>query len=544
MMRALEIIFSNLAALTAVTVGIVLTALICGISKRSGRKALAIILCVILLLHLVVFLHVTLAYVNFPYEGKSVVEGVTLYNSMRYLEGEQPYHPPDELPFRSLVYPPVHEMALAGVVGLLGPSLYGARLFSLLCALGTALVAGLAVWRRTRNPLASIFGGMFFICCYGIGGLWLEQVRNDALLAFLVLLGLYAAEAPVGRARAPVVGGVVLLLALYTKQTAIFAPAAVFICLWLRSRRNAIKWAAGLATAALAGFIVMEVWSKGWFSFYILKVPASVGIDLRNFRWASAFFEGTWITIWGALLFALPGLAAFIRGMRYLAPEARRHEDVNHQKDNADDGAEQSVLWTVAFLLALPLCLLQSVKWGAALNAFVSLTPIMAVLAGLSLHGLLRRFREREWVCIGILAIATMQVGDIYYTPILPRPIDFASQERIAQLVRAAPGDVFVSVFSSQAYFNRKEYFGDNVPIGDLERAKLWRGGELIEKTERGEFALMILRPAVEPADLARAVRENYVPVERIDMRGGVGRWPYMDAYVPKARPWRPVKEP
>jgi len=42
-----------------------------------------------------------------------------------------------------------------------------------------------------------------------------------------------------------------------------------------------------------------------------------------------------------------------------------------------------------------------------------------------------------------------------------------------AQPVPVAPGDLFVWVFSSQAYLNRKEYFGDNVPIRDLAQGGL-----------------------------------------------------------------------
>ena len=48
---------------------------------------------------------------------------IASYNGARYLHGEQPYRPPTELPFRSLVYPPAHEMSLAAVFAVFGPSL-------------------------------------------------------------------------------------------------------------------------------------------------------------------------------------------------------------------------------------------------------------------------------------------------------------------------------------------------------------------------------------------------------------------------------------
>ena len=78
MLQAIRTIFFNLPALTGCAIALVLAALICGAGMRWGGKMLRAILIVVLLLHVAVFLNATLAYVSFPYEGKSVVEGVTL----------------------------------------------------------------------------------------------------------------------------------------------------------------------------------------------------------------------------------------------------------------------------------------------------------------------------------------------------------------------------------------------------------------------------------------------------------------------------------
>jgi len=526
MMRVIHAVFFNLPALAAMATALVLTAAALGVGMRRAMWCLTILLLVVLALHVTVFFSAALAYVNFPYEGKSVVEGVSLYNAMSYLQGEQPYRPPEEAPFRSLVYPPVHELALAGAVGALGPGLGAARLFSLLCVLATCVAAALVVWRHTRNPLATAFGGLFFLCCYGICGHWMEQVRNDALLAFLLVLGLHLAERAGARGRLPVGGGIILLLALYTKQTAALAPMAVAVWLWFRCRRHALIWSAGFVAAALAVFVGFEVWSGGWFAFYILKVPAAVGVEWNKYDLAATFFSWTWVVLWAAALAAAPALKAL---------PSRRDAAMENQKDLG--------LWALALLFALPLCLLQSLKWGAALNAFVPLAPILGILAAIAFDRFTKRFEKFPWARAGLVAAAIMQLAMIAYQPRLPGPADYRAQERIAEWVRSSWGDVFVSVFSSQAYLNGREYFGDNVPIGDLERGGLWRAGELVKKTRQGEFAVMILRPRVEPADLAEAVAENYVGVERISMRGTVGRWPYMQVYVPREREWHPASD-
>jgi len=178
------------------------------------------------------------------------------------------------------------------------------------------------------------------------------------------------------------------------------------------------------------------------------------------------------------------------------------------------------------------------------LNAFVPLVPALAVLGGVSLDALMRRFKEPGWGRIAVVAAALAQVAMISYQPTLPSAGDRAAQRRIAQWVRAARGDVFVSVFSSQVYLNGKEYFGDDVTIGDLVRAGDWTGGPsngLIEKIRSGGFSALILRSQLEPPDFAAAVRESYDVEERIPVpAGGLSHWQYTEVYVPKDAPWKP----
>ena len=521
-MEALQTVFINLAPLTAALVGVLLAARAWGVAAPTVKKALTVVLLVLLALHLIVFTHSALRYVNYPYEGKSVVEGVTLFNAVKYLDGEQPYRDPTEAPFRSLVYPPVYEMMLAGVVAILGPSLVAGRLFSLLCALGTAFVCGLIVWRHTRNKLASVFGGLFFICCYNITGQCLELVRSDALMALLTVLGLYLVEGAVERGRRPIAGGIVLLLALYTKQPAILGAAAVVIWLWFRSRRMALEWGASFLAAAIAVFVGMQIWSDGWFAFYILKVPALVGMKLDQIQWAAIFVQELWIILWGVVAFTV-----FLLGQLF---RAKRVED----NSSSEDSTPRAKLWAIAFVPALLLSLLQSLKWGGIMNAFIPVTPFLGILGGIAFHHGMERFKTTTWAQLAVLSAAAMQIAILAYGPILPIAEDRTAQERIGKLVRSAPSDVFVSWFSSQSYLNGKTYFGDNVPMGDLVTAGLWRGNAVVEKTEQKGFSLMILRVNIEPPDLAEAVRQNYQVVDRIPIRGAAANLPYMMVCVPK----------
>jgi hypothetical protein len=241
---------------------------------------------------------------------------------------------------------------------------------------------------------------------------------------------------------------------------------------------------------------------------------------------ASAFFGAVWILLWGALAVAIPG-------------EWRKRAGLG-------EASPGIALWTWTLGGAALFCFVQSLKWGAALNAFVPLIPALAVLGGVALEALMRRFKEPGLGRIGVVAAALAQVAMISYQPTLPKEADRTAQKRIAQWVRAARGDVFVSVFSSQVYLNGKKYFGDDVTIGDLVRAGQWHGGpsnELLGKIRSGGFSALILRPKLEPPDFAAAVRESYDVEERIPVPGGLSHWQYMEVYVPRSAPWKPAPE-
>ncbi len=532
-MSGLRDIFFHLPLWTALAGGAALCALACGWAAARGLQLLRALLAAVLALHLAVFLYAAGSYVLYPWEGKSVVEGAVLYNARGYLSGEQPYRAPSELPFRSMVYPPAHEMALAGFLSLAGPSPAAARFFSLLCALAAAVVAGWVVWRRTRAGWPATLGAFAVIACYGVTGHWYEQIRCDAQVMFLTALGLALVERASEKRRWPAAGLIALLLALFTKQVALFAPAAALLFLWTRSRRQAATWGAAFAALSLAAFAAMQSWSGGWFAFYTLRVPFSAGWDPGKYDLASTVIGTAW------LLF---GVAAVLSAVEIRAALRRAHDGADGEAPATSSEPDGALLWALAFALALPLCLLQSLKWGAALNAFIPLTPLLGVLFGLGVHRAMARAGTNPWPVAAGTALVAMQFALLSYQPLVPTPRDYHAQERIRTWVRAAPGEVFVSVFSSQAYLNGKAYFGDDVTLGDLARAGVESRNGLVEAVRRGQFSLLVLRPRLEPEEFADAVRERYTPVERIPMRTDIARWPYMDVYTPRDAPWHPAE--
>ncbi len=234
-----------------------------------------------------------------------------------------------------------------------------------------------------------------------------------------------------------------------------------------------------------------------------------------------------WILLWGALAVAIPG-------------EARKRAGLG-------EASPGIALWAWTLGGALAFSFVQSLKWGAALNAFVPLVPALAVLGGVSLDALMRRFNEPGWARIAVVAAALAQVAMISYQPTLPSDGGPGGAEADRAMgPRRARRRLRLRLLLA-VYLNGKEYFGDDVTIGDLVRAGEWRGGPsngLIGKIRSGGFSVLILRPQLEPPDFAGAVRESYAVAERIPVpAGGLSHWQYMEVYVPKDAPWKPAEQ-
>ena len=169
-----------------------------------------------------------------------------------------------EAPSRVLNYPPL-VLVLARGFGLLGASgLLAGRLVNALGAV--VLVVAVALWSKSRGVrgarLAGTVGlmGASFPVLYGLGGFHLEIWAAAGTVAGFALLDRGSSR------RAVVLGGIVLALACFAKQTQVI-PAVVALA-WVVSRRRSMAPAAVAAFAAtgvLGAGVITRVWGlEAW----------------------------------------------------------------------------------------------------------------------------------------------------------------------------------------------------------------------------------------------------------------------------------------
>jgi hypothetical protein len=247
-----------------------------------------------------------------PYEVQ-YAEGGVLLDAVNIARGGVLYGDYQHYPFTVATYTPLYSLIWAAAIKLLGVSFVVGRALSWLATVGAAALIWAILRRTGYGVVASVIAAAVFLLA--------PTVRSCAVVArvdtWAVALSLAALYCIVRGGRWLAAAVVLMVLASYTKQTALAAPAAAIVYLaWMRQRRSAALVGAAWAVAVLAVFAVMQLATDGWFYRHVV-------IANRN-RWdvhGLAF-------VWGSSLFwptplAVGGMAVLLSLRRWASSAAR-----------------------------------------------------------------------------------------------------------------------------------------------------------------------------------------------------------------------------
>lgn len=302
------------------------------------------------------------------------VESIVALHANRLVTGQGLYFDLQHYPATISAYGPLFygSSALLQVAGL-APLLSG-RLLSF-----AAFLVGLGcLWQILRtcvaNPYARWAGLLLAATTENIS-FWGTVGQTD-MLAVCFSLGAFAAflnwrEHPATRTL--IASGLFVLLAVFTKQTSLAAPAAIAVCLLFSHRRTGLWWIATLLSAALGVVLLLQAATHGHYlqnALYANINPFSLDKLIQHVR----YFV---LTCGGVLLILACGLRAPSRSLRPL------------------------YLYTV---LAAATWLLTAPKVGSDLNYQIETMLLIAVCAAAALDRLdffpLLFRQSRVWVTL------------------------------------------------------------------------------------------------------------------------------------------------
>jgi hypothetical protein len=321
------------------------------------------------------------AAIRFPWEldyGEGIV-----WEQMRLMLEGRGYGPIDGLPAIVFHYPPMFHMATAALAGATGlDPLAAGRLVSLSSTFLTGLFAGLIAAKAVR-PEASAGASAL---CGAVGGLavfslwpvvhWAPLMRVDMLATALSFAGVHAAMLALKRPPLILLASACFVAAVYTKQTSIVAPAAVFLTFLLLRPRLAWACAGGCVALGLSALAALAWATDGGFLRHIFLYNVN-----RFEAWRLLLFKD--VVLGHIFYFAVLAIGLAARFKARL-PHYRGCGGVAALRERlASAPADALLLLVLVYAVLAGLMTLSVAKSGSNVNYFVEWMAVLAILLGI-----------------------------------------------------------------------------------------------------------------------------------------------------------------
>jgi 4-amino-4-deoxy-L-arabinose transferase-like glycosyltransferase len=395
-----------------------------------------------LLVNLVKLIHFAWFALHYPYD-LDYAEGI-VWQQMRNIVAGIGYRPIGVYPSIVYHYPPVYHLATA-VFAMAGglDQLVAGRLLSLLSTIGIMILTGaLAAATIPASQGRFVRIGAGAIAALSLASTseiakWAPMMRVDMLATALTLGGLLLAIHAARRPWLIALSAVAFVLALYTKQIMIAAPAAAFAGLLLIRPRVAGALAAFCLALGSAALAMLTLQTHGGFLQHIIVY----NINRTELGQTGALVHH----LKGEIIFLAMAIVAVQAGWRRLRPE-----DGGSWRQRLNGDAANPALLIALIYLALKLMMLPMfLKSGAADNYLIEWVCAAAIFVGAAMVPVLAFVRDGDTpvplvllalVVLGV-PIATLRVIDV--TPdaaLVPR--ETAAMAALVARIRSAPKPV------------------------------------------------------------------------------------------------------
>jgi hypothetical protein len=322
--------------------------------------------------------------IRFPFEldyGEGIV-----WEQMRLIFDGRGYGPIEGFPAIVFHYPPLYHAIVEGVSTVSGMDpLAAGRLVSLAASLLCGLFVALIAARVTRPSQGSAvawtcaaFAALTALAFEPVA-VWGALMRVDMVAIAFSLAGVYFAIRALDRPSNVHIASLLVVAAVFTKQTSLAAPAAAFFVLLLVRPRTAI---AGMATCIAVGGTVLAaltVASHGGFLRHIILY------DINRFELARIYWVGAGLSVHAVFCgVAALGVVQSLRETTICCQGARSLDALAARLQAAPDKA--ATLLLLIYLLILTLMLVLMGKSGSNINYMIEWMMTAGLFAGLAVR--------------------------------------------------------------------------------------------------------------------------------------------------------------
>ena len=414
---------------------------------------------------------------------------------------------------------------LSGLVAAMGvDGLAAGRIVSLLSTAAMVILIGAIVrhvilqsfgTRQTAYACAAI-AGFTLLVAFPVK-IWAPLMRVDMLAFALALAGIYAGLRAIRQPAQIYLAAFFFVLAVYTKQTMIAAPASVFLVLLLYRPRTAV---AGILTCVVAGSIALAALAYatdgGFLRHIFLYNVNRIVLDRIEQIGIIAFSHSVLI------MAALVGVATTIPALRRYAVRRRESEP-------------QDVAYAMlgCYFLLTTIMLLLVLKSGSSANYFIEWFAVLAIYVGFAMRiaversfgtsqpGATKTGFADELAVVALCAQALFLAPDQY--PARFFQVRAAGLAQLTELVRQAKGPVISDDMVVVVRAGRPVLWEPAI-FNELAATGVWDEKPFIQMIEQHRFAMFIIYQGRGPhlfslrfsPAVGAAIDRAYQPREKI----------------------------
>lgn len=446
-------------------------------------------------------------------------EGIVLWQAAHISNLGEAFHPVAQYPHIVFHYAPLFHYS-SRLVNLVVPDLLMAgRLVSAVSALGIAALASWMVFFAAgpgglARALATLVTGLMAL--HLPATFWSLLMRVDTLGILISFAGVFLYLRSGRQPRLAYAACVCFVLAVYTKQTLIAAPAACLACEMTISPRRALRMAGfEVLLGALIG-AAFSLATHGQFFAHLFGHNLNP-IDLRQGLWLfRADLEHAALPIAFGMAEMLMILAPVLTGTSPL-----RWRDRLVERLTAGGRSRLGAVASLYMVLALGVSS-TAAKQGADANYFLEWNLVCCLLSGLFLVEALEPWERGEpWSAATAAGVAALALIAFNSTQAIEDPTRYRESEpyksayqEIAKRVAAFPGPVYSDVMTP-LWRAGKEIPAEPAIVTILAENGRWDERPFVERFRRREFNAVVVSTSLDKKEfytpaLREAIRTNY----------------------------------
>jgi hypothetical protein len=433
-----------------------------------------------------------LAAIRYPWEldyGEGIV-----WQQMRWIFTGKAYGPIDQFPAIVFHYPPLYHAVTAICAGALGTDeLATGRAVSLLSTVAAAIASAILVAllleerasREHRRLCACLAGLLVFTYLPVVD--WAPLMRVDMLAVALSLLGLVAVFKSLERPGFIYLASLLFVAAVYTKQTAVGAPAAAFAVLIALRPKLAIRGIIACLIVGITALVTIGWLTDGGFYRHIFLYNVNRP-DLSRLSWIAYAAEAQAVYV---------AFAALVLARRLAEVLSRYRGKANARAAMGANVADLRLLIAASYVLVSTLMLVLVAKSGSSINYFLewffALGLFAAMAPGEALRGAYDRSEFRSVLAAGVCvalaigaAFAPLPRSDFGVNSPRARELAKLSREVASATKPVIADDMVLLIRSGKDVLWEPAIFAELASIGD------WDERPFVHRIRNGEFAFFI----------------------------------------------------